>query len=85
MNNGTKFFRFNDRSSSVNLGFVLGKNGELLSYGSHLNDKLHGFGCKYDSTGKYEGVFENGFLNGEGMRLSGGKYTYGRYENGSLL
>lgn len=58
---------------------MLGKNDTLVSYGSYLNDKLHGFGCKYENNYKYEGQFENGFLNGEGMRFSNGKYSYGRF------
>lgn len=33
LQNGTKFFRFNDKSNPINLGFVLGKNDQLASYG----------------------------------------------------
>lgn len=64
---------------------MLGKNDSLVSYGSYLNDKLHGFGCKYENSYKYVGQFESGFLNGEGMRFSNGKYSYGRFENGNLV
>jgi hypothetical protein len=45
--NGTKFFKFNDRSNPASLGFVLGKNDQLSSYGEYLHEKLHGFGCKF--------------------------------------
>jgi hypothetical protein len=45
--NATKFFRFNDKSNPMNLGFILGKNDQLASYGEYLHEKLHGFGCKY--------------------------------------
>jgi hypothetical protein len=45
--NATNFFRFNDKSNPTNLGFVLGKNDQLTSYGEYIHEKLHGFGCKY--------------------------------------
>lgn len=48
-----------------------------MSYGTFVNDKIHGFGCKYENGVRYEGVFENGLLNGLGLKYSGNKYSFG--------
>jgi len=40
---------------------------------------LHGYGCKFENSVRYEGIFENGFLNGEGLKLSTGKYSFGTF------
>lgn len=76
---GGKLFRFSDKGSPLSLGFVLGKDGLLSSYGAYLQDKLHGFGCKYENSARYEGQFEAGFLNGLGLRLSNNRYSFGQF------
>jgi hypothetical protein len=58
---------------------VLGREHQIVNYGSYINDKLHGFGCKYENSVKYEGIFENGFLNGYGFKLSNNKYSFGKF------
>lgn len=50
-------FRIKDEASVISLGFVVNKNAQLVSYGSYVNSKLHGLGCKYENTVRYEGIF----------------------------
>lgn len=50
--NGYIIFKFNDKSNPLSLGFVLNKD-RIMSYGCYVNDKLHGFGCKFESNVRY--------------------------------
>ncbi len=45
--NGYIIFQINDRSNLLSLGLVLNKNYNLVSYGTYINDKLSGLGCKF--------------------------------------
>ncbi len=83
--NGYSIFKFNDVSNPVSLGFIFNKNNEIISHGNYVNNKLTGFGCKYESTTRYEGIFMNGFLNGYGLKFNAGKYSFGLFENGALI
>lgn len=47
LSNGNLLFMWNDKSNPLSVGFVMGKNGGLISYGTYQNNKLHGLGCKY--------------------------------------
>ena len=82
--NGYLMFRVRDETSVVGLGFVVNKNGQLVSYGSYISNKLNGYGCKFENTVRYEGIFENGFLNGLALKFVSGKYSFGTFENGTL-
>lgn len=55
--NGYLMFRIRDDASVISLGFVINKNDQLVSFGSYVNSKLHGLGCKYENTVRYEGIF----------------------------
>ncbi len=72
-------FRLKDSSSVVDLGFVVNKNNQLVSYGSYINSKLNGLGCKFENSVRYEGIFQNGFLNGQGLKCAAGKYSFGTF------
>ena len=78
-------FRVRDETSVVGLGFVVNKNGQLVSYGSYINNKLNGYGCKFENAVRYEGIFDSGFLNGLGLKFVSGKYSFGTFENGALI
>ena len=84
LHNGNTLLYFDQQSNPSSLGFVLNKNEQLVSYGLYVNDKLSGMGCKLENTVRYEGMFENGFMNGIGLKYSQGKYSFGNFENGNL-
>lgn len=84
LQNGNILFIFDDSTNPYSIGFSLNKNGQLISYGIYMNDKLNGMGCKYENTVRYEGIFENGFMNGVGLKCSQGKYSFGDFVNGNL-
>lgn len=48
LSNGSIYFRFVDQRNPLSLGFVVGKREQLVSYGSYLDGKLHGWGRKVD-------------------------------------
>ena len=79
MTNNGVLYRKSNGTASLSLGFILDKDEQLSSYGLFQNDKLHGFGSKYENNIKYEGEFHNGLLHGMGLRLVNGKYTFGRF------
>ena len=77
--NGNASFRYIDKSNPLSLGFTVNKKEQLISYGSYLEGKLHGFGCKVDSNGTSEGQFEAGHLHGFGLISSNNRFTFGRF------
>lgn len=85
LHNGNNLFIYDHQSNPHSLGFSLNKNGQLVGFGLYVSDKLNGLGCKYENTVKYEGMFENGFMNGIGLKSSQGKHSFGEFNNGNLI
>jgi hypothetical protein len=51
----------------------------------YIGEKINGFGCKYENSVRYEGMFVGGFVHGVGLKCMQGKYSFGSYENGNLV
>ena len=83
--NATLHLTYRQSSSPLSLGFVLSKTDQLMSRGCYVSDKLQGIGCKYDNGGRLEGEFSEGQLHGMGLKLGANKYSFGRFEQGSLV